>query len=285
MTDATAAGSNNKTTTTAADDMKGSIQAAAAAHRIVVFSGAGMSADSGIGTFRGQGGAWSGLWGKLALLWGGTPIGWKWTPGYVWKRYVLEFNTPIKQAQPHAGYQALEQWRQQGNYKSFTYITMNVDGLHQTSGASQAQVAEVHGSVLRYRCMMCQKKIVLTGDLDPYKQPRCEECQGRVRPDVTLFTESLPIDEWGKACRFIEELRAGDVLVVAGTSSVVYPAASLPEHASAKGITVIEFNYEFPTPLSSIASFTIVGRAAETLPRFTKGVLEELASKRKGNES
>lgn len=299
---------------TSAGSMAKAIQATAVARRVVIFTGAGMSADSGIGTFRGQGGTWSGITGKLALLWGGTPIGWKWTPGYVWRRFVLDFYGPIAKAQPHAGHKALEALFQKGDYESVVYITMNVDGLHQTSGASNDRVAEVHGSVLKYRCMSCDKKLTNilpnknagigptssdqakasrpasteadTGSallsLNPKKQPRCDVCGGRARPDVTLFTESLPMDEWDKACTFIEHLGEGDVLLVAGTSSVVYPAASLPEQVAASGdaIPIIEFNLDVPTPLSSIVDITVQGRAAETLPLFVERVLAERAKQR-----
>ena len=283
------------------------IHATAAARNVVVFTGAGMSADSGIGTFRGHGGAWSGWTGTLALLWGGTPVGWKWTPSFVWRRFVLDFYGPIAAAKPHAGHMALEELREKGGYDSFAYITMNVDGLHQSSGASNDQVAEVHGSVLKYRCMSCDQKLPhilatnkhdsttiasISGDesnsntpsltLNAHQQPRCDACGGRARPDVTLFTESLPMDEWDKACRFIERLGVGDVLLVAGTSSVVYPAASLPAHV-AEGVTIVEFNRDFPTPLSSLATMTVQGRAAETLPQFTSGVLEEMAKKKTGS--
>ncbi|CAK0844410.1 unnamed protein product, partial [Prorocentrum cordatum] len=82
-------------------------RAIAGAQRCVVFSGAGASADSGIGTFRGANGAWSGLTGTLALLWGGTPVGWRWTPGLVWARFVRDFYGPIAAAEPHDGLRAL----------------------------------------------------------------------------------------------------------------------------------------------------------------------------------
>lgn len=266
--------------------MNRAIEATARCRNVVVFTGAGMSADSGVNPFRGQNGAWNGWFGKLALLWGGTPIGWKWTPGFVWGRFVTDFYGPIAAAKPHAGHVALQRLSEEGHFDSFTYITMNVDGLHQASGAKPNQVAEVHGSVMRYRCMSCDAKLphILSdsGDnasnihgLNPNKQPRCESCGGRARPDVTLFTEALPEDEWGRAVDFLNNLSEGDIMLVAGTSSVVYPAASLPEHAKGDGATVIEFNLDFPTPLSNIADIAVRGRAAETLPQFVTGVLEK----------
>lgn len=277
------------------------IDATAKASNVVVFTGAGMSADSGIGTFRGQGGSWSGLVGKISLVVGGTPVGWNWIPGIVWNRFVKDFYGPIAEAKPHDGHSALQDLDSSGLFDSFSYITMNVDGLHQTSGATNDQVAEVHGSVLRFRCMACDKK--LSSDyvfgqtdsstvassqqgtisctdqslrrLNPNKQPRCDACGGRVRPDVTLFTESLPQDEWEKAMHMLAGLGPGDVMIVAGTSSVVYPAASIPEEAARRKVTVIEFNLDSPTPLSKISAITVQGKAVETLPQFVRGVLEK----------
>ncbi|CAB9521261.1 NAD-dependent protein deacylase [Seminavis robusta] len=281
--------------------MSQAVAATAKANNVVVFTGAGMSADSGIGTFRGDSGAWSGIFGTLALFWGGTPIGWRWTPSLVWSRFVKDFYGPIVDAEPHAGLLALQEL--EGSFDNFSYITMNVDGLHQAAGATNEQVAEVHGSVLKYRCMSCDKKLsneyILSQSnsddnnnnsqgnasegectktqqrLNPSKQPRCDDCGGRARPDVTLFTESLPPDEWGKAMRMLRRLKRGDVMLVAGTSSVVYPAASIPEKAASAGVTIIEFNKDFPTPLSSIAKIRVEGRAAETFPEFVKLVLEK----------
>jgi NAD-dependent deacetylase len=258
--------------------MDQAIQATAAARRLVIFSGAGMSADSGVGTFRGVGGVWGGLYGTLALFWGGTPIGWKWTPSFVWRRFVYDFVAPILAATPHEGHTALAQlWSAPGAlFDSVHVITMNVDGLHQAAGFPPDHVSEVHGSVLRYRCMSCDTKLQLEMPLDASKQPRCPVCGGRARPDVTLFTEALPSEEWQRAIRAIRQLRRGDVLLVAGTSSVVYPAASLPGLAKREqGATVIEFNLDVPTPLSDLTDITVQGRAAETLPVFVQGVLDK----------
>jgi NAD-dependent deacetylase len=263
--------------------MTRAVEAAANARNVVVFTGAGMSADSGVHPFRGENGAWNGGWGKLALVWGGTPMGWKWTPGWVWGRFVTDFYGPIAAAKPHAGHRALQEWKESGNLDSFAYITMNVDGLHQASGATNEEVAEVHGSVMKYRCMSCDQKmsnLLQNEGLDPQKQPRCDACGGRARPDVTLFTEALPGEEWERAVDFIGRLETGDVMIVAGTSSVVYPAASLPEYAKQEGATIIEFNLDFPTPLSSIADIAVQGRAAETLPQFVTGVMEKRSNKK-----
>ena len=94
-----------------------------------------------------------------------------------------------------------------------------------------------------------------------------------MRPDVTLFTEGLPGDQWAGAERSIESLGPGDVLLIVGTSSVVYPAASLPELGRARGATLIECNLQVPTPLSPIVDIALVGKAAEAIPQLVERVL------------
>ena len=255
--------------------MDDAVRAICGAQRCVVFTGAGASADSGIGTFRGNGGAWSGIVGMLSLAMGGTPFGWRWFPSLVWSRFVKDFYGPIVGAAPNDGHVALTEL-QQGRFRNtMAVITMNVDGLHQAAGA--ANVMEVHGSVRKFRCMECGKPANPAEPLNSSKQPRCEQpgCVGRIRPDVTLFTEGLPADEWNRAANAIEALVPGDVVLVIGTSSVVYPAASLPERAARRGATLIEFNMELPTPLSKMASIQVPGKAAETLRQCVDMVLNQ----------
>mmetsp|Transcript_9911 Transcript_9911/g.26172 ORF Transcript_9911/g.26172 Transcript_9911/m.26172 type:complete len:266 (-) Transcript_9911:21-818(-) len=249
------------------------------AKRCVVFSGAGASADSGIGTFRGAGGAWSGLTGAIALAWGGTPIGWRWTPGLVWSKFVSDFYQPIADASPHDGLVALTELQQRcfDGPERMRFITMNVDSLHQAAGSQG--VAEVHGSVRRFRCMSCGNVAQPDLPLRASRQPRCSDsgCGGRIRPDVTLFTEGLPGDQWELAEEAVNLLRPGDVMLVVGTSSVVYPAADLPGIAKRRGATLIEFNLEVPTPLSDIVDIAVPGRAAETLRQCVDAVLQGCA--------
>lgn len=128
------------------------------ASQIVVFTGAGMSADSGIETFRGSNGTWNGIFGWLLLLYGGTPFGWNLTPGFVWSQFVTRFYTPIAEAKPHDGYFALTKIEKDfclKNNKQFSVITMNVDGLHQASGSNPDNVYEIHGSIRKFRCGKC----------------------------------------------------------------------------------------------------------------------------------
>eukprot|EP00927_Polykrikos_kofoidii_P039859 TRINITY_DN34164_c0_g2_i1.p1 TRINITY_DN34164_c0_g2~~TRINITY_DN34164_c0_g2_i1.p1 ORF type:complete len:264 (-),score=55.36 TRINITY_DN34164_c0_g2_i1:83-874(-) len=251
------------------------VEAIQHAKRCIVFSGAGASADSGIGTFRGEGGAWSGFTGAIKLAWGGTPFGWRWTPGLVWSRFVDEFYGPIAEAVPHDGLVALAELQQKRFGSRMSFITMNVDGLHQAAGSEH--VAEVHGSVKRFRCSSCDATAQPDLPLDPSNQPRCQvdHCGGRVRPDVTLFLESLPEDQFDAANEAIQSLSRGDVMLIVGTSSVVYPAADLPSVAKRRGATLIEFNLEMPTPLSSLVKIAVPGRAADTLRACVNGVLQQ----------
>jgi len=228
----------------------------------------------GIGTFRGSGGAWSGIMGRISLVWGGTPLGWKWTPGLVWSRFVNDFYSEIATATPHAGLLALADLQREhfGDHR-MAFVTMNVDGLHQLAGAQA--VSEVHGTVRKFRCMKCRAPMRLEPPIPASPQPRCSApgCNGRVRPCVTLFTEGLPADEWIAAQREVSLLGPGDVILVVGTSSVVYPAASLPEEAVARGATLIEFNLQMPTPLSELAHIGVEGSAKETLRECVDSVL------------
>eukprot|EP00930_Biecheleria_cincta_P060301 TRINITY_DN45978_c0_g1_i1.p1 TRINITY_DN45978_c0_g1~~TRINITY_DN45978_c0_g1_i1.p1 ORF type:complete len:278 (-),score=33.30 TRINITY_DN45978_c0_g1_i1:23-856(-) len=262
------------------DTVTSAVHAILAASRCVVFSGAGASADSGIGTFRGAGGAWSGITGTLALAWGGTPIGWRWTPGLVWSRFVKDFYGPIADAEPHDGLKALAQLQQQHFGASrMKFVTMNVDGLHQAAGSEE--VAEVHGSVMKFRCMKCEAPATVMPPLDARRQPRCQQddCSGRLRPDVTLFTESLPQEQWDAAYKAVRSLEQGDVMIVIGTSSVVYPAADLPAVAKRRRATLIEFNKDLPTPLSNLVDIAVCGRAVDMLRKVVDMVLHDKSAR------
>ena len=243
------------------------------ARRLVVFTGAGMSADSGISTFRkaGASGLWSGLKGTLGLAFFGTPIGWKLTPGLAWSMYCKEFYGPIADAQPHVGHEALARLEQsRTGQMEMTVITMNVDGFH--SRAGNTNCVEVHGTVERIICYEHGAFPMPKGpDINP-KKVRCPTCGARVRPDVVLFTESLPPDEWSRASAAVRSLQQGDVMLVIGTTGGVYPAAGLPERALRAGVSVIEVNKD-PSPISAHVDVYIEGRAAEIIPSLVDAAL------------
>lgn len=242
------------------------------AKRCLVFTGAGMSKDSGIDTFRGGKGFWDGIFGKFALLYAGVPFGWHLTPGLVWSYFVSSFYAPIANAKPHDGYYALTRLREHSFNKPnhFNVVTMNVDGFHQDSGTPESNVFEIHGTVRKFCCIKCKLPIAIENPLEVAKNPPRCACGGYPRPDVTLFTESLPEESWAKANEAVNQLRKGDVVIVIGTSSVVYPAAYIPQFAHDRGATVIEVNPEEPekSPLSSIVQVYVKGSALQILPEL-----------------
>jgi len=195
----------------------------------------------------------------------------------VWARFVKDFYNPIVEAEPHDGLKALaELQHNRFGASKMSFITMNVDGLHQAAGSHA--VAEVHGSARRFFCGTCGAVSEPALPLDASVHPCCgrDGCNGPVRPDVTLFTEALPEDQAHAAMSAIHMLRDGDVMLVVGTSSVVYPAASLPSLAKSRGATLIEFNSELPTPLSDLVDVAVQGRAAETLRTCVDAVLRDI---------
>ena len=166
------------------------------AERLVVFTGAGMSADSGIATFRKGGSSlWSGIRGTLALAWFGTPIGWNVMPGWAWAAYLSEFYGPIAKAGPHAGHMALASLEKKFGDK-MTIVTMNVDGFHTSAGSTT--VVEVHGTVNRLKCKQHGVVDLPLATAEEMRGYRCPSCNGHVRPDVVLFGESLPEGEWSR---------------------------------------------------------------------------------------
>lgn len=259
--------------TSQSDTMEKCAQMIANARRIVCFTGAGMSAESGIETFRGGSGLWTGTVGWLVLGWFGTPIGWKWTPQIAWSQYVNKFYNPIRDAQPNDGHRALA--RLQDTHPNLCIVTQNVDGLHQRAGSDPDRVYEVHGTVLRNRCITNGHIYDFEGNtILPTKSPKCriDGCRSTLRPDCVLFTEGLPPNQWMRAEFETRQLQRGDVMIIVGTSAKVYPAASLPELASAKGATLIDVNIE-RMESSALDNYVYLGgTAATTLPKLVQRV-------------
>eukprot|EP01125_Pyxidicula_operculata_P021865 TRINITY_DN870_c0_g2_i3.p2 TRINITY_DN870_c0_g2~~TRINITY_DN870_c0_g2_i3.p2 ORF type:complete len:227 (+),score=14.81 TRINITY_DN870_c0_g2_i3:1-681(+) len=207
--------------------------------RIVVLTGAGASADSAIPTYRDKATSlWNGFFGKVGLIWFGVPIGWKLTPGLAWRAYASQFLYHIAHATPNDGHTALAQLEEM--HPNVTVITTNVDGLHQRAGSKT--VFELHGTVLKNRCMSCSKTFIpdILDQANNYMNvPGCESCNGYIRPDVVLFTESLPTSEFISSISAVKSLREGDVFIVIGTSLTVNPSASLPYQAYQRGIFIL----------------------------------------------
>lgn len=235
----------------------------AVARRIVFFTGAGISAESGIPTFRDK---LTGLWAKhdpqrletadafrenSALVWG-------W---YLWRRRQVTL------AQPNAGHHSIRKFAKAG--WDVSVITQNIDNLHERAGVNA--VVHLHGTLLSVKCFACHRPIALEleqlsiskeGEL--VEPPRCSRCNGRARPGVVWFKENLPEDAWLSAVRLV---RTCDVLISVGTSGVVRPAADLPEMAIKAKATVIHVNLE-DVSLGGDREIMLIGSAAQVLPEL-----------------
>ena len=169
----------------------------AAAKRVVVLTGAGVSAESGIATFRGErSSVWSGVTGAVGLAVYGTPFGWGIAPGLGWKVFVKHFYAPIARAQPNAAHRALADLAGVRRRKATTIVTQNVDGLHQAAGSAPETVHEIHGSVRRFRCVAHGHPVTPPPEAlevgGPVPYCTAEGCRSALRPDAVLFTENLP---------------------------------------------------------------------------------------------
>ena len=235
-----------------------------AAGLTVVSTGAGMSSESGVRTFRGENGFWREHRAEdLASL-----DGIRKNPALVWEWYRERLKA-CQELKPHAGYYALA--RMQKGKGIFPLITQNVDGLHQKAGIED--VIELHGNLRTSSCIdSCGAPgVLLTEDLFKKLPPRCS-CGSILRPDVVLFGEQLPQQALKRAFRLADSC---DLMMVIGTSMVVYPASSLPLVALRRGVKVIEINPE-ETPLSSLDGvLSLHGPAGCILPEIVKAVYGE----------
>jgi NAD-dependent deacetylase len=252
------------------------------ARQVMVLTGAGISAESGVPTFRGEGG----LWKRHRAEELATPEAFARDPRLVWEWYAWR-RSLIRECRPNAAHASLARWGL--SHPALTIVTQNVDGLHEQAALDAAagledpaiqaepadrardltlgaEIVEIHGSIFRSRCTRCGTRAphpgpVVADALDTL--PRCEGCDGLLRPDVIWFGEAL--DERVLA-RAVEAASAAELCLVVGTSGIVHPAAGLPGITRAQGGVMIEVNPD-PTPLTSLASLVIRGRAAEVLPQ------------------
>ncbi|MFB3777530.1 MAG: NAD-dependent deacetylase [Bryobacteraceae bacterium] len=226
----------------------------AAASRIAALTGAGISAESGIPTFRGAGG----LWRQFRPEDLATPEAFARDPRLVWEWYDWR-RSLIAKAQPNPGHAALAELERRT--PSFTLITQNVDGLHDRAGSRN--LLKVHGDIWLVCCTACGREA--RDDRVPLRHlpPRCA-CGGLLRPGVVWFGEPLPNQIWAKA---EQAARSAEVFLVIGTSAVVYPAAGLVGLAKCSGAKVIEVNLE-ETGFSSQVDCSLRGRSGELLPQL-----------------
>lgn len=235
-------------------------------NNIVVLTGAGISAESGIPTFRGP----EGLWSKYRPEELATPEAFRRDPALVWSWYQYR-RDKLANAQPNAGHAALV--RMEAAVSTFTLVTQNVDDLHRMAGSRN--VFELHGNIRVNRCHECGSEIELGEFHFQGEVPHCP-CGGLIRPGVVWFGESLPAGAWEAA---VSAALHCDICFSVGTSGLVYPAAELPQHAAERGIPLIEINTE-PTPLTDSATFHLRGAAGLILPEIAN-VLEQRISPRK----
>ncbi|MDX1582269.1 MAG: NAD-dependent deacylase [Thermoanaerobaculia bacterium] len=226
--------------------------------RVVVLTGAGVSAESGIPTFRGQGG----LWEKYSLEDLATPEGFAKDPELVWRWYEWR-RSAVRKASPNAAHRAIADLETSGRLDEFLLVTQNVDELHRRAGSER--IIELHGSIVRSRCV---EEGTTASSLDPFDvlPPACS-CGSLMRPDVVWFGEALSIADLQKAAEVAER---SDLLMVVGTSAQVWPAAGIAYHARGK---TVEVNPE-QTAYSEHADFVIPRPAAEAVPVIVEAILE-----------
>lgn len=226
---------------------------------LVALTGAGVSQESGLRTFRD---AQTGLWAQYKPEELASPQAFARDPKLIWDWYAWR-REAVKGVRPNPGHYALAEMEKRA--PGFTLITQNVDGLHRMAG--NQNVLELHGNIQRVRCADCFT-VTETWEEDIESVPRCKQCDGLLRPDVVWFGESLPRDQLEAA---VEAARSCDVFFSIGTSGVVQPAASLAFAAHNRGAVVVEVNAE-PTPLTSKANFALHGKSGEILPRLVEAV-------------
>ena len=230
-----------------------------AARRVAVLTGAGISAESGVPTFRE---AQTGLWARYKPEDLATPEAFQRDPRLVWEWYAWR-RERVRQSEPNPGHLALVEMERR--VADFTLITQNVDGLHRRAGSHH--ILELHGNLFRAKCFNEDQPVESGVDGDGIP-PRCPRCGGLLRPDVVWFGEMLPAG----VLRAAERAAAtADIFFSIGTSALVYPAADLPFTALAAGAMVVEINPR-PTPLSLRVTFSLNGPAGVILPALVAQV-------------
>jgi NAD-dependent deacetylase len=225
---------------------------------LAVLTGAGISQESGLPTFRGREGIWEGNRPEDLA----TPEAFARDPEKVWRFYAWRLGK-VRAAAPNEGHLALA--RMERLLPRMTLVTQNVDGLHALAGSRS--VLELHGTLLAARCTGCDRRVPAPESPIP-PLPRCEACGGLLRPDVVWFGEALSPLTWSAASQAARDCA---VFFVVGTSSVVAPASSLALLAARSGAYVFEINTE-ETPLAPLAAGVFRARASEVLPAIADAI-------------
>ncbi|HSB45213.1 MAG TPA: NAD-dependent deacylase [Nitrospira sp.] len=224
----------------------------AKARSLTILTGAGISADSGVPTFRGT----EGLWRQYRAEDLATPEAFERDPRLVWEWYNWR-RERIAGTQPNPAHHAVVELERR--IRSFWLITQNVDGLHRAAGSQK--LSEIHGNIWMVRCTACGS-ISENRDMPISLLPTCPHCRGLLRPHIVWFGESLFPDDLARCAAVLQTC---EILLVIGTSGVVYPAAGFASVAKEAGAFVAEINLE-PTPHSELVDFSLQGRAKDVVP-------------------
>lgn len=231
-----------------------------AAQRVAVLTGAGVSAESGVPTFRDAGGLWEGH--RIEEV--ATPEAFERDPSLVWRFYNLRRDN-LRGVRPNPGHAALAVLERHYGPENFVVITQNIDGLHQAAGSTR--VLELHGAIRRVRCSSPHCDVRAEPGLDDLGPlPRCSACGQLLRPDIVWFGEGLPDDVWEAA---MVSTYSCQCFLVVGTSAVVYPAAGLARVAASAGATVIEVNPN-ATDVTHHVDISLQGPSGRILPELLR---------------
>lgn len=248
-------------------DLTRAVELARHARNIEVFTGAGMSADSGLNTFRD---AQTGLWSKVDPQAMASIDSWARDPEPMWAWYLWRARLALE-AEPNPGHRALGDWSELAGVDEVHVTTQNIDNLHERGGADD--VAHLHGSLFDFHCTICSRpwrgEVEYPAEpVERLRPPECPLCGNLIRPGVVWFGEALPQREWQVA---EEKMRRADLVVVVGTSGVVYPAASLPMLAYRQGTPVLEVS-PAATELSGLSTVSWRSTAAAALPALVSAL-------------
>ncbi len=238
-------------------DLRKARRAIEGCRSLCVLTGAGVSAESGVPTFRGPGGLWRNR-DPMSLA---TPEAFAADPKTVWEWYRWRREL-IRKCSPNPGHRAIALI--EGEKEEFLLVTQNVDGLHREAGSRK--MVEFHGSIWAVRCVGCGREEEIRSEFSVLP-PRCPECGSMLRPGVVWFGEQIPRAALDASVAMLERC---DILLVAGTSSVVQPSASFAFQVARRGGTVIEVNLD-ETPVSEAAAFSFRGKTGELLPAILMG--------------
>ncbi len=228
---------------------------------VLFFTGAGISAESGIPTFRGKDGLWKNYRAEELANFDAFLE----NPDRVWEWYQYRRKI-IRDAAPNPGHLAIV--AMENYFKEVVVVTQNIDNLHKRAGSKE--VYELHGNIERSYCINCKTFYDTAQFKSENKVPRCPKCGGLIRPDVVWFGEMLPSDVLASAQKAAEQC---NICFVVGTSAVVYPAAYIPITAKKSGAYLVEINIQ-PTELTPSVNLSLIGKAGEILQAILRQIVE-----------